>query len=300
MKMIAPIEVTDAILTASNVTENDYPVWSPATTYADKARVIVLATHSIYESTSASNLGNDPTAEGTTKWVRVGSTNRWRAWDRSIGQSVTNAGSITYSLSLPGICNAVGFIGLSAGLVRVRVLDGDGVQIYDRTLGLVDATDIHNYFTYFTATPEYSPVAILEDIPGYTGYTMKITVDAGVGTAKVGEIVVGKRYELGSSGEGTEIGFIDPSRRERDPYGNQSVIARPTYDVVRYRFSIVVGGEERVRRILAKQGGGIALYYLDATLVDRGGTVLGYRPDFRAPLAAAGRSFAEIEIEGLP
>ncbi len=50
MKLIAPVVMTDAMLVSSTVPEADYPVWSASLVYGVGTRVIVLATHKIYES----------------------------------------------------------------------------------------------------------------------------------------------------------------------------------------------------------------------------------------------------------
>jgi len=298
MKMIAPIEVTDAVLTSSNITENDHPQWASGTTYAKGARVIVLSTHTIYESAQGGNTGNDPTTDNGTWWLTVGSTNRWRAFDERIGQSSTRAGTITYTLTLPGICTGVGFLGLNAGSVRVRVSDGS-TTIYDQTRDLVDNTEIVNFFTYFTFVPEFSSTAVFIGIPGYTGYTMTITIDAGTGTAEVGEIAVGEFHVLGVTGEGTETGFEDLSIKERDDFGNISVVERAFFDTVSFRVAMPVGSEERVGRIIRRFRAKPALYFADEDLQKRGAVVYGFPLGLRPTLSASGVSFATIEIEGL-
>lgn len=62
MKIIRPVTVNDSTFVSSNITEDDYPVWSSTTTYNTGDRVIVTTgTHKIYESAIDSNLNNDPT-----------------------------------------------------------------------------------------------------------------------------------------------------------------------------------------------------------------------------------------------
>ncbi|GGO26647.1 hypothetical protein GCM10010991_07510 [Gemmobacter aquaticus] len=300
MKMIAPITVTDAVMASSNVTENDYPVWASGTTYALGARVIMTSTHSIYESVQASNTNHDPSADTTsTWWVRVGATNRWRAFDQRTGQSTTRAGTIDVSLTLPSICTAVALVGLSAGSVRVRVSDAGAVQIYDQTIQLVDRSPITSFFTYFTYAPEYSERVVFEDIPGYTGYTLRITIDAGVGTAEVGEIVVGKNSLFGRTIADTEIGFEDMSVRERDAWGSVFIVERDAYDTVTFKFAIPVGGEDQVRRAIREIRAKPAFFYADASLMNRGLAVYGLAKPLRIPLNSGGVSFATLETEEL-
>jgi hypothetical protein len=56
MKIIRPITVTDAVLTSSNVPENDYTAFDPAVIYAagDFVRYVAANAHKIYQSISGS------------------------------------------------------------------------------------------------------------------------------------------------------------------------------------------------------------------------------------------------------
>lgn len=299
MKMIVPFAVTDGVMAYANIPENDYAGWSSATTYALGARVILTSTHSIYESVQGGNINHDPATDTASAWwVRVGSTNRWRAFDGKTGQVATRSGSIIYELTIPSLCTAVGIIGLSAGSVRVIVKNGATV-VYDQTRALVDDTDIVSFFTYFTYSPEYAERAVFEDLPGYVGYTLRVEIDGGAGTAAVGEIVAGKLLEFGQPLADTEIGFEDTSIKERDAWGNVAIVERPAYDTVTFRFSIPVGGEERVRRAVSNQRAKPAFYYTGATQLSRGTAVYGLAKPLRIPLAGAGVSIASLEAEEL-
>lgn len=50
MKLIQPTTVTGSVLTSSNVAENDYAAWNSSTSYTIGQKVIVVATHKIYEA----------------------------------------------------------------------------------------------------------------------------------------------------------------------------------------------------------------------------------------------------------
>ncbi|RHZ91155.1 hypothetical protein D1114_21020 [Cereibacter sphaeroides] len=300
MKMIAPITVTDAVMASSNVPETDCPAWAAGTTYALGARVILTATHAIYESVQAGNTGHNPATDTTsTWWIRVGSTNRWRAFDNRTGQKTTRSGTIDYQLTLPSICTAVALVGLSAGSVRVRISDAGGTLIFDQTRQLVDRTDVASFFSYFTYAPVYSERAVFEGLPGYVGYTLRVTINAGVGTAEVGEIVAGKMFEFGTTLVDTEISFEDMSVRERDDFGSVFIVQRDAYDTITFRFAIPAGGEERVRRAVRDTRARPAFFYADVELVGRGLAVYGLAKPLRIPLQSAGTSIATLETEEL-
>ncbi|EBA11797.1 hypothetical protein [Roseobacter sp. CCS2] len=79
MQVIRPIPITDQTLVASSIPEQDAPEYSSGTTYAVDDVVQVTSVQSLYQSVSAANNDNNPVADDGTNWVRISSTNRWRA-----------------------------------------------------------------------------------------------------------------------------------------------------------------------------------------------------------------------------
>lgn len=123
MRVIAPLQVTDAMIVSTNVPETDYPAWSAVTAYAVGARVIKTATHRQYECITA-NTGVDPATDSTsTHWLDIGATNRWKAFDRLISDPVVRAGGMTYVLQPGRLTDAVALFGLNAATVRIEVSD---------------------------------------------------------------------------------------------------------------------------------------------------------------------------------
>lgn len=302
MKVISPITITNATLTASNVAEADYPVWDVSTTYAALDYVIVTGTtHTVYQSAIASNLGNDPPTDDGTYWIEIGATNRWKAFDGKISDHVSNSATITYSITPDSIVTGIGFMGLSAASVRVEVYDTAGpTLIYDQTRGLVDTGSIIDWFTFFTFdATEYDTEALFVGIPGYTGYQIDITIGDGTGVPEVGQIVLGKLETLGLQISGVSIGIEDFSTKSRDPYGNAIIVERPFADKVDFQFALPTADARRVKRVLASLRATPALYFADEALTHYGATAYGFFTDFNIPLSSGGTSFANLEIEGL-
>ena len=50
MKLVKPVTITDSNLTSTSVAETDYSAWSSVTSYTVGQKVIVVATHKIYEA----------------------------------------------------------------------------------------------------------------------------------------------------------------------------------------------------------------------------------------------------------
>jgi hypothetical protein len=95
---------------------------------------------------------------------------------------------------------------------------------------------------------------------------------------------------------GTSLGIIDYSRKERDEFGNITVIERGYTDTVRYQVSIRTSDAEVVRRILASKRGRLTKY-IGAT-EDSATTVVGYLSQFSLRVEEFMDSSLELEVEG--
>ena len=303
MKLIAPITVTDSILTASNVAENDYAEWAVGTTYADAARVIVIGTtHKVYESVQSGNVGNDPTTDDGTWWIEVSATNRWKAFDQKLEDVVSRSGTITYSFVPTSIVTGIAFLNVNAPSVQVEVFDSvsPNDKIYDQTISLVDDTVIVDWFTFFTSDLTiFDTEALFIGIPGYANNEIDVTIGDGTGTPTVGQIVLGKVETLGFTTEGTSIGIEDFSTKDRDTFGNAIINERAFADETNFNFSLNTSDARRVKRILSNLRATPAVYFADEDLIRYGTTVYGFFQDFSIPLSTGSLSFANLEIEGL-
>ncbi len=205
MRLINPLPVTPAVLAMTNVPEDDAPLWDIATAYAVEDQVIYE--HRVYEALIAHtgqqpNLVNDPPT-----WLDLGATNRYRAFDQAIEQQATNPGSLEYLLEPGVLVNAVAIFNADGSTAQVRVTDAiDGV-VYDRTEPLVDDTLVIDWWAYF-----FEPIIARKDIafidlPQYAGVELEVIIDAGMGVAGVGEIVVGTQRRIGETNYGTSVGI---------------------------------------------------------------------------------------------
>lgn len=299
MKVISPLTMTDAQLSATNMVENDHPEWDQSTTYAQGDRVIVLSTHKIYESVQAGNLDNDPTTDDGTWWTEISATNIWKAFDQKISVKVENAASVNYEIVPATRVTGIAFFGLEAESVQVWVDDDSSPsqEIYNVTKSLIDTTSIVDWFTYFTWEPEYDTEALFVGVPAYVGNTISIVVSAPT-TAKVGQIVLGEDFQLGETTYGTEIGIVDFSTKDRDNFGNAVLLERAYAQTVTFQFAMRPDSARRVQRVLSAVRAKPAVYYAGEDITQYGATVFGFYQDFDIPLSA-GMSFATLEIEGL-
>jgi len=300
MKLIKPITVTDTQFVTSNVPEDDHPVWLVGTTYAALDRVIVAGTtHKIYESVASSNTGNDPTTDNGTNWTEISATNRWRAFDLVLGDTVTNSATIAYGLLADTPIDGIAFFGLAAGTVQVVVRDLGASIIYDVTKDLIDSMVVVDWLTFYFGGIDFDSEALFTGVPGFTGNTIEITIASPSGTISVSQIVLGQVKVLGETLTGTEIGIEDFSTKTRDSFGNATIVERAFIDNVDFRFVLNTRDARDVKRILTSVRAQPAVYFVNETDVSMGTTVFGYFRDFSIPLNAGGKSTANLEIEGL-
>ena len=302
MKMIPPVAVTDAILTSSNVTENDYDAWDSGTTYSAGEFAILTSTHKIYESAAGSNLNNDPSTDDGTWWTEIGYTNRWRVFDDKIASVTSRAGPITYTLTMNQFVDAIAFFGLNAPQVRVQIYDdaSPANEVYDTAEELVDTSEIIDWYTYFTIELEsYEPTVMFTGFTCFPNYQIVITIGDGTGTPECGEIAIGRVVTLGDTLEGTEIGMDSFSRKEQDEYGDWVIVPRSKSDPTDFLFAITPSNAGRVRSRLAARRDLATVYFADESLISYGAIAYGYFEKFRIPLSYQGKSIVRLEIQAL-
>ena len=300
MQIIKPVTVTDSILVSSNIPENDYAEWAIGTTYSVGNRVIVLSTHKIYESLIGSNLGNDPTTDDGTKWLTLGATNRWRAFDQKIGDHVSNTDSIEYVLSDPNsnvtAISLFGLVGVSANVTVTSDTDG---EVFNQTVSLIDNRNIDDWYTYFFEEQVQRQEAQFLNIPPYIGSDVQVTVSAVSGeTAELGQLVLGFLSGIGLTTYGTSISIEDFSRKEVDDFGNFIVVERAYAQLADFDVRFPTANARKIQRTLAAYRA-TPIVYIGSDDVSYGTTIYGFYRRFDLTLETPSYSFGAIEVEGL-
>jgi hypothetical protein len=221
MKFIRPTPITDAVLVSSSVPENDYAAYSAGTTYALADRVITTATHKIYESAQAGNVGHALT--DTAWWIDVGATNRWKMFDTGVGSQTSDADEIVVELA-PGLCNSVALLDIAASSVNITVVDGV-TTLYDETFQIGDSTVLADWFEYFFYDISSETTLTVADLPVYSGGIVTVTITAPI-TARCGTLAIGRMVDIGDTLMGVQTSIVDYSRKETDVYGNTTVVER--------------------------------------------------------------------------
>lgn len=299
LTVIEPTGLTDATLVASNVPETDYAAWASGTTYALGARVIRTSTHSIYESLQASNTGNTPESEPTW-WIRVGPTNRWRAWDTSSSTQTSQAGTITYQVSAARSASVVALINVAAVSVTVRVETATATVVYEETVPVTSELTESTWWSYFFQPTVTLRDVVLQDVPIAPGYQVFLTVDGGTGTAAVGAIVIGQANTIGEGVQyGALTGIRDYSVKQVNDFGDTVLVQRAFSKRASFRMWVSHDSADAVQDRLTALRAVPALWI---GVPDSGYArtiVFGYYRDFEMLIAYPTYSELSIDLEGL-
>lgn len=240
MKLIIPLEITDAILTSSSLAEDDHLEWNVATTYGYGDYCISSTTHRIYRSLEVGNLANDPDAEYVVindptqdtpdpiYWQVISATNKWKAFDSKPTHLAEDTSDIIFDL-LPGeMVGGIACFNVTADSVNVTVTDPTDGEVYNRDVDIIDDSVVFDWYSYFFESTLYLKEFVLTDLPLYLDATTTITI-TGVGgdTRSVGQISMGRVSEIGTTDtEGSGISGIDFSYINQDDYGNLETVQR--------------------------------------------------------------------------
>lgn len=226
ISIIKPMEVTPAMLVSSNVPETDHAEWAVGTTYAKGARVILAAQHKVYQSAIDANVGKDPAADQTA-WLEVGSTNRWKPFDKSITSQVVQSTIIEYRIKPGAPISALALLNIDAAVsMRIRMIDPAYLTVYDETINLSRLPLESGWWAWFFGERRAPTQVIVSDLPTYPNADILVEITGGTGLA-VGVILLGQLRTFGLGPRiGMRLGIQDYSRKDRNDFGDVILVER--------------------------------------------------------------------------
>ena len=244
-----PFTVDDTNLTSTNLTESTSE-WDEATTYAAGDEVHLESTKTIYISAIDSNLGNDPSTSDATTWIVKAAMNKWAAFDAYVSNVSSNAGTITYSITVDEIVNGVSFFNLTADSVSITV-SKDGVS----TEYGADVRDFSyiggSWYNWFYGGSQKATIYTFANLAYYgSGTVIDIEITVGTGDAEVGQIVLGRGYELGGLLADVDLRNQSYSRFEEDDFGNLLIVKRPVVTLYDMSIATDTGNVARTQRLM--------------------------------------------------
>lgn len=121
--------------------------------------------------------------------------------------------------------------------------------IYDKTLPVADI-GVSDWWEYFFAPYEEKDFVYFDDIPSIAGATIRIII-TGIGggvDAEAGRVVMGIEKVLGTTVDDVQSRILDFSRKDRDTFGNLTLIPRRTVRAVDFNFKVEPGGVYKVQQ----------------------------------------------------
>jgi hypothetical protein len=254
MKIIRPIHPLCSSLAFSNIAQPN-ALWLVDTSYAKGAIVRVGECGAIlYESLTASNVGNDPETS-PTDWLPVGVSNYFAMFDDQNGTQTTNAEEINVVVDFTKLVNSVALMNCEATDVTFQMWDSTQdwtidtpVIEYDISLRDYGVSSWYDYATY-----EVVDLRALTkfDLPTFASGTGRMILRAPGGTAKLGSLVYGSAVTLGESLYGASVGIKDYSTKEIDIFGNYQIIEREYKDTVSAKVFVKNANTRAVKQLLA-------------------------------------------------
>ena len=298
MRVIKSVVTTDAILTSSNIPEDEYPAWVSGTSYTALDKVIYE--HKIYEAILANSSTTTPDLN-QTNWLSLGATNRYRMFDNVVSNVSSRTGGIQFTLTPNEVVNGIAFLNLNATTIRVVVTDPTVGVVYDETKELTGSSEVTDYYSYFFAPLvdlNNLKLAIFLDLPSnYPTASISVTISSGAGVAEVGEVVYGVQTTVGRTNYGTAIGIKSYSRKETDEFGNVSVVKRKNSKYAEYDVDIDNRSLASVQRFFSDIDTVPCLFIGNPDMEEL--IVYGFYNEFKATISFPTVSKCNLRVEGL-
>ena len=299
LTVVHPTAITPAMLVSSNVPETDHAEWLVGTTYAKDARVVVAAQHKVYQSLADANTGNNPaTPSATPKWIEVGPTNRWKAFDKSVSSQTVQATSISYRLTVGRAVPHIAALNLTgATSMRVRVDDPTYGVVYDHTVSLASVPLETGWWAWFFGERRAPTQAIFSGLPSFPGADVLIDIEGGTALA-VGVILLGqpRTFSMGVR-MGARVGIQDYSRKERNDFGDVMVMERAYAKRASFSMLLCAGEVDAMQRFLSDVRATPCLWIGSSRYEST--TVYGFYKSFDIAISYFDYSDCDLELEGL-
>ena len=297
MRVIKSVVTTDAILTSSNIPEDEYPAWVSGTSYTALDKVIYE--HKIYERI-VTGAGTTTPDLDQINWLDSGYTNRYRMFDNIISSVSSRTGGIEFTLTPNQVINGIALLNVNASTVRVVMNDPIEGVVYDRTKELRSSSNVIDYFSYFFA-PLINlgdlDTAIFLDLPNKPTATITVYVSAGVGLVEVGEVVYGVQSIVGRTNYGTAIGITSYSRKDKDEFGKVTVVKRKNSKYADYDIDIDNTNLAFVQRLFQDIDSVPCVFIGNPEMEEL--IVYGFYSDFKATISFPTVSKCTLRVEGL-
>lgn len=144
---------------------------------------------------------------------------------------------------------------------------GSGIIVYDRTIPVVDI-GVEDWWEFFFLDYDVNDLAYFNDLPAIAGANIRIIITGAGGEqeAEVGRVIMGLESEVGVTVEGVQSRLMDFSKKERDAFGNLTLVPRRTIRLVDYDFRVEPALVNSVQRRFGELAARPTLYIGEPTM----------------------------------
>lgn len=296
MRIVTPQPITPTVLTASNVTITE-TLWTAGTYTTGTQRYEGTTLYEVIASPSTTDQPSVGVALAVPTWKVIGAINRYKMFDNVISTQTSRTGTIVVTVVPAQVANAVAFFGLAGNTINVTMTDPIEGTVYNQTKSLQDNTLITDWYAYFFEGIYQKEDAIFADLPSYINGSIIVTINAGAGTAKCGEMVMGRQQTLGVSNFGTSVSIQDYSIKTVDDFGNVVIQQRAFSKRADYDVTVETPLVSAVQKLLADIRTTPTVFIGED---DKPETVVyGFYKQFNIVISTPSISDCSIEVEGL-
>lgn len=220
--VLTPIAVTDVLF--NNIVADDIAPWvlSAAVTtvaFAKDAQVYESASHTRYRAVIDAPIGAALT--NTLFFSEQGWINKWAFLDGKINtQSIGPIGELILEISVTELMNVLSLLNSFCKTIKIELIDTAGtVQKTYGPISMIDYSGEKNVVTYLWEPYRYKSDFFLE-IPPINSGKIRITMDGGLGSAKLGILSFGRTQYIGEVVWGVKTPLSSYAGFTTDRWGN--------------------------------------------------------------------------------
>jgi len=296
MRIVTPFNVDAGQLTTTNVV-NEVADWSAGTYNLGEQAVDA---NQVYKVVADPDTTDQPTVGAVADpptWVLMGWSNQYRMFRDGRDSYSSRDESIDVTLNFAEIITTVGALGLQGVSATLTVVDSVEGTVYDETISLVDI-GVADWWEYFFSPYGFNDTAIFDGLPPYFGADINLSVDAASGTdqARAGRVIAGFEQPLGVTNYGVSVSILDYSTKERDGFGNLTLVPRRTVRLVDYDVKVDTEKVDSVVRALERMAATPTLFIGDELYSSS--VTFGVYRDFSQGITTPSLSDLTIQVEG--
>jgi len=296
MRIVTPFNVDAGPLTTTNVV-NEVADWSAGTYNLGEQAVDANQVYKVVADPSTTDQPTVGAVADPPTWVLMGWSNQYRMFRDGRDSFSSRDESIDVTLNFAEIITAVGALGLQGISATLTVVDSVEGTVYDETISLVDI-GAGDWWEYFFSPYEFNDTVIFDNMPPYPGADINLSIDSATAgdETRAGRVIAGFEQPLGVTNYGTSVSILDYSTKERDGFGNLTLVPRRTVRLVDYDVKVDTEKVDSVVRALERISSTPTLFIGDETF--SGSITFGIYRDFTQGIDTPSISDLTIQVEG--